>query len=138
MFDWQISLELELELERSRDEEAVLWQWPLRSTIFSHPENVYERSQEFRLMILLWLHLHEKRSPSPLSYVKHNLACLLFHNLLSKPSTMPPTKSSICLDYVVWIQLDRRDIFPVISTSTIVNLSLCGHSSPELSITAFN
>ena len=97
MFDWQISLELELELEleRSRHEEAVLWQWPLRSTISSHPDNVYERSQEFRLLILLWLHLHEKRSPSPLSYMKHNLARLLFHNLLSKPSAMPATKSSI-------------------------------------------
>ena len=34
---------------------------------FSHP-NVYERCQEFNLLILLWLHLHEKRFPLLLIY----------------------------------------------------------------------
>ena len=120
LFDWQISLE-SLRLRLSWREVAMkklCYGCGLFVRLSPVIQTMCERSREFRLLILLWLHLHEKRSPSPLSYMKYNLARLLFHNLLSWPSAMPPTKSSICLDYVVWLQLDRRDIFPVISPPT--------------------
>ncbi len=39
-----------------------------RPSIFSHPD-VYERRQEFNLLILVWLHLHETRFPLSATYM---------------------------------------------------------------------
>ena len=78
-----------------------------RPSIFSHPD-VDERCQELNLLILVWLHLHEKRYPLSLSYVWHvvDRSWSLPHVYWStagaaepRPSAMLPTKGSICWDY---------------------------------------
>lgn len=88
---------------------------------FSHPD-VYERCQEFNLLILLWLYLHEKRFP---------LSAIIFAEC-RVPSAMLPTKSSIC-----WDQIGPSSIrIRIRIHSYIVKLSLCSQSSPELRMTS--